>query len=54
MSRLDDQNSNRSMMSSSYGDQKADKSKELNESMTIKETGQDEFEKTAHNIGGNN
>lgn len=48
------ENTTRSMMSSSNGEQKLDKSKELNESMTIKKTSQDEYTNKIHNLGGSN
>lgn len=53
MNDLEAKNTTRSMMKSSYGDSKADKSSELNDSMTISEGSRDEYEKTLHNIGGN-
>lgn len=52
--KLDQKNETRSMMQSTSGDNKVDKSKELNESMTIKEVSRDEYESTLHNLGGVN
>ena len=54
MNELEQKNETRSMMKSSFNDQKLDKSSELNESMTINEASSDEYEKTLHNIGGVN
>lgn len=54
MNDLEAKNDNRSMMKSDYGDTKVDKSNELNDSMTIKEQSKDEFESTAHSLGGTN
>lgn len=48
------ENSTRSMMKSHYGDNKLDKGKELNESMTIRNTSADEYTRKIHNIGGTN
>lgn len=50
--KLDQKNETRSMMKTSSGDIKVDKSKELNETMTINEGSRDEYESTLHNIGG--
>ncbi len=47
-----DKNSMRSMMQTTYGDNKASKSKELNESMTIKSSSSDEYTKKIMNMGG--
>lgn len=44
----------RNMMNSSYGDDKLDKSNELNASMTIEDKPMDELEEKLHNLGGNN
>lgn len=52
MKDLEQQNETRSMMKSDYGDRKADKSGELNDTMTINEASRDEYENTLHNIGG--
>lgn len=52
--KLDQKNETRSMMKSTSGDIKADKSNELNESMTINEASRDEYENTLHTIGGVN
>lgn len=46
------ENKTRSMMTNNYGDTKADKSKELNESMSISPSSQDEYTKKLHNLGG--
>ena len=54
MNELEQKNETRSMMKSSFNDQKLDKSNELNESMTINEASRDEYESTLHNIGGVN
>jgi len=54
MKELDQTNETRSMMKSNYGELKADKSKELNDTMTINESSRDEYAKTLHNIGGGN
>lgn len=53
MNQLEQKNETRSMMKGTYQDTKLDKSNELNETMTIKETGQDEYERQLHNLGGN-
>lgn len=53
MHDLEETNETRSMMKGNYNDHRLDKSNELNDDMTIKETGQDEYEKKIHNIGGN-
>ena len=53
MKELEQTNETRSMMKGSYQDNKLDKSNELNESMTIKETSKDEYEQTLHTLGGN-
>lgn len=52
MNDLEQTNATKSMMKSNYGDTKADKSNELNESMTLNEGSRDEYENTLHNIGG--
>lgn len=51
---LEQENTATSKMKSDYNDTKLDKSKELNDSMTINESSRDEYEKTIHSIGGNN
>ena len=43
----------RSFTQSSYGNDKLDKSKELNSDMTIKETSPDEYTNKLENLGGN-
>lgn len=52
MKDLEAENENRSMMVSDSGDSKADKSKELNDSMSIQEQAQDEYESKIHSLGG--
>lgn len=47
-----EENKTRSFMSSDYGDSKLDKSAELNESMTIRETSPDEYTNKIRNLGG--
>lgn len=42
----------RNMMNSSYEDVKLDKNEELNASMSIQETSQDQYESKIHNVGG--
>lgn len=54
MKDLEQTNETRSMMKSDYGEVKADKSKELNDTMTLNEASRDEYAKTIHNIGGAN
>jgi len=44
----------RNMMKSSYGDDKLDKSAELNSSMSIEDKPMDEYERKLHNLGGSN
>lgn len=51
---LEQNNENRGMMKGSYNDTRLDKSKELNDSMTINEGSRDEYEQTIHGIGGAN
>lgn len=51
---LGHENTATSKMKSHFGDIKLDKSKELNDTMTINESSRDEYEKTIHSIGGNN
>lgn len=47
------QNNNmRDMMKSSYGDEKVDKSSELNESMSIAPSSPDEYSRKIMSIGG--
>lgn len=45
-------NETRSMMMTDYKDEKLDKSKELNASMTIRQTAKDEYTRTLENLGG--
>ena len=52
MNQLEQKNETRSMMKGSYNDHRLDKSKELNESMTINENSRDEYENTLHSLGG--
>lgn len=54
MKDLEIENTNRRMMKSSYGDTKADKSNELNESMTLSNSSRDEYESKIHSLGGGN
>lgn len=49
---LAQENTATSKMKSDYGDSKLDKSKELNETMTISESSRDQYEKTIHSLGG--
>lgn len=53
MQNLEATNETRSMMKGTYQDHKLDKSNELNERMSISETGRDEYESTIHSVGGN-
>ena len=48
-----EENNMREMMKDTYSDTKVDKSNELNDSMTITNTGADEYTKKIMNIGGN-
>lgn len=43
---------NKSFMKSHNGEEKLDKTNQLNSSMTIKETPQDEYTRKIHNLGG--
>lgn len=52
MNELEQKNDTRSFMKSNTGDNKVDKSNELNDSMTINQSSRDEYESTLHNIGG--
>ena len=52
MNDLEQKNETRSMMKSNFSDVKLDKSKELNDSMTLNEGSRDEYESKIHNIGG--
>lgn len=54
MNNIGEQNETRGFMKSTYEDTKADKSKELNANMTIKEQPQDEYANKIKNLGGNN
>lgn len=42
----------RDMMAASYDDNKLDKSKELNDTMSIGNNGADEYEQKIFNVGG--
>lgn len=53
MQNLEATNETRSMMKGTYQDHKLDKSNELNERMSISESGRDEYESTIHSVGGN-
>lgn len=46
------ENETRSFSSTNYGDDKLDKSRELNQSMSIRNSEPDEYDKKIHNIGG--
>ena len=52
MHDLEQKNENREFMTESFGNQKADKSQELNATMTINEKGRDSYEEKIHNMGG--
>lgn len=45
-------NEARPMMTETYGDNKLNKSTELNETMTINENSRDSYTETLHNLGG--
>ena len=47
-----EKNTMREMTSTSYGDQRLDKSQELNDSMTIGNNGADEYERKIFTLGG--
>lgn len=47
-----EKNTMREMTSTSYGDERLDKSQELNDSMTIGNNGADEYEQKIFNVGG--
>lgn len=49
---MENENENRSMMNDTYGESKLDKSIELNETMSISESSQDEYTTTIKTIGG--
>lgn len=53
MNQLEAKNETKSMMKGTYNDSRLDKSKELNERMTINEQSRDEFESKIHTLGGN-
>src|SRR5699024_644544 len=53
MKGIDQENENRSMMKTTYNDNRVDKSNELNDTMTLNEGSRDEYENTIHNLGGN-
>lgn len=48
-----EENNMRSMIGSTFGDNKLNKSTELNDSMSIKNQSQDEYTRKIKNIGGN-
>lgn len=54
MKGLDQENENRSMMKTTYNDNRVDKSNELNDTMTLNESSRDEYENAIHNLGGTN
>ena len=47
-----EKNTMREMTNTSYGDQRLDKSQELNDSMTIGNNGADEYERQIFTLGG--
>lgn len=49
---MEKENSMKNFIKSDYGDEKLDKSNELNESMSISSSSQDEYTKKIYNIGG--
>ena len=49
----ENENTNRDFMGQCFGDGKMSKSTELNDSMTISNSGADEYERKIHNMGGN-
>lgn len=49
---LEGTNETRSFTKDGYGDNRLDKSNELNDSMTISEKSRDEYTQTLHNLGG--
>ena len=53
MQNLEATNETRSMMKGTYQDHKLDKSNELNQRMSIAESGKDSYESTIHSVGGN-
>lgn len=54
MNEIEQKNENRGFMKGSYNDTRLDKSKELNDSMTINESSRDEYESKLHSLGGTN
>lgn len=50
---MNEENTMKDMMTSKYGNEQLDKSSELNETMSIMPTGQDEYESKIHSLGGN-
>ena len=53
MELTDNTQQNKNFMKSDYGDNKFDKSNEINPSMTIEEKPQDELTRKILNLGGN-
>ena len=51
---LDQETTKISTSPNNFGDNKLDKSGELNESMTIAPSGKDEYTRTIHNVKGGN
>lgn len=49
---MEQTNEARTMMGEGYGDNRMDKSIELNDTMTINENSRDEYTETLHNLGG--
>lgn len=47
-------NETKSFISSSYGDEKLSKAKELNSNMSIRANGQDDLTSRLNTLGGNN
>lgn len=53
MNQLEQKNETKSFMKGTYEDNRLDKSKELNETMSISNSERDEYEKKIHSLGGN-
>ncbi len=51
---LENDNSLHQMTKSDFGFEKVNKSSELNDGMSISESGADEYENKLHNLGGSN
>lgn len=52
MNELNQTNEPKTFLEPTYGDEKANKVSELNDSMSIKDNGKDEYEQKLHNLGG--